>query len=424
MNIQNNIKVVKLGGSSIGEPGQLTKALLRLKQIDASRLFLVVSAFELVTSKLNLIVNFAKNEEVSKAKSILEELNRFHKSFVPNDCKLLAPEFEKANNIVNGIAKTKNCSDRTRDKFLAIGESLSLIIITKYAKEYFSNPISISAQSWILTNNAYSNAKPILLESAKNLSSIVNSNLSADLIITEGFVGKSTEGHISTMGFESSNMTALLAAIALNNDTLDLITPVDGIYNSDPKLFSNALHVPKLNFDDSMILADANLKLLYYDMIELAEKRNIKINIMGLNSDNNTIISSDSESILNEHSFLIVKENLSQYKMDSFSENFLEQLNNYRSRGITFELFDSPRHNYCYMDNSINPNFSVLQQISGNYSLVHIVGGKLEKILLVVTEIDTEIYNHFKYSKELKRLTIAIRSEYFEEFLKYLINRI
>ena len=60
------------------------------------------------------------------------------------------------------------------------------------------------------------------------------------LIVAEGFIGKTKEGKITTLGREGSDYSAAAFARLMKSKSLTLWKDVDGIYNLDPKIHGNA----------------------------------------------------------------------------------------------------------------------------------------------------------------------------------------
>jgi aspartokinase len=92
------------------------------------------------------------------------------------------------------------------------------------------------------------------------------------------------------MGFESSNLSALLIAKALECDSIDIYTKVNQIHILDPELYDTH-QVNYIPYRSAKRLALSGNKLFFPGMIELAESRKIVIKYKGLESTKETIIS-------------------------------------------------------------------------------------------------------------------------------------
>ena len=57
--------------------------------------------------------------------------------------------------------------------------------------------------------------------------------------VVAGFLGKTKDGKITTLGRGGSDTTAFILAEALGADEIVLVTDADGIMSGDPKIVSN-----------------------------------------------------------------------------------------------------------------------------------------------------------------------------------------
>jgi aspartokinase len=110
------------------------------------------------------------------------------------------------------------------------------------------------------------------------------------------------------MGFESSNLTAMLIAKAVGTDEIRMITDVSGIYEADPKIFPKAKLINEISYDNAIKAADYGLKLFYAPMLKQASESDVKIYYSNQIVQNNqfTII---SKNLKDNNSLIIYKEN-------------------------------------------------------------------------------------------------------------------
>src|SRR5260370_18565685 len=106
-----------------------------------------------------------------------------------------------------------------------------------------------SDRDWpIITDNNFLNANPLKTNSIKRIRRYLKPVLDAGMIpVIGGFIGRTRDGRISTLGRGGSDTTALLLAMALEADVVVLVTSVRGILNADPNLIDNARVLPKID---------------------------------------------------------------------------------------------------------------------------------------------------------------------------------
>lgn len=84
-----------------------------------------------------------------------------------------------------------------------------------------------------------------------------------------GYVGCSTDT-------ASANM-----AVQMNADAIIKLTNVDGIYNKDPNVYSDAIKYDKITFEE---VIKKNLKVMDIESIEICQKNNIDIIVTNINT--------------------------------------------------------------------------------------------------------------------------------------------
>jgi aspartate kinase len=217
----------------------------------------------------------------------------------------------KLRGILRGISITRELTPRTRDAALSFGELFALIIIDAFlAREGFSHK-AIDAAELIATDSNYGNARPVIDKTRANVESIMRPAIdSAGLAITQGFVARSMDGEITTMGIESSNLTAILLAGMLGVDSVTFYTDVDGILCADPEIIPDARRIGRMDYDTAYRAALSGLKLIYPPMIEIARRNGIGFVFRNaFNGGDSTLVS--TEGCTEIPPIIILKEHLS-----------------------------------------------------------------------------------------------------------------
>ena len=143
-----------------------------------------------------------------------------------------------AKNTSNGKLEKKDLDD-----ILSMGERTSIRIFSAALKNngaescYF-DPID---SNWpIITDSAFQNANPILKDCEKNIRECILPIMEKGVIpVVAGFLGKTKDGKITTLGRGGSDTTAFILAEALGADEIVLVTDADGIMSGDPKIVHN-----------------------------------------------------------------------------------------------------------------------------------------------------------------------------------------
>ena len=99
-----------------------------------------------------------------------------------------------------------------------------------------------------------------------------------------GFIGSNESGITTTIGRGGSDFTAALLGGAMQAESIEIWTDVDGIMTSDPRVCPDALRVKVISFEEAAELAYFGAKVLHPATILPAVRKNIPVLV--LNSRN------------------------------------------------------------------------------------------------------------------------------------------
>ena len=208
--------VVKFGGSSLADHERLLKAVVAIvnESKKGTKIAVVVSAMGKTT---DVLMSTAKNTS-------------------------------------NGKLEKHDLDD-----ILSMGERTSVRIFSAALKSNGANscyfdPIDCN---WpIITDAAFQNANPILKECEKNIKEYILPIVEKGIIpVIAGFLGKTKEGKVTTLGRGGSDTTAFILADALGADQVVLVTDADGIMSGDPKIIVNPQRLKEI---DVKVISNAN----------------------------------------------------------------------------------------------------------------------------------------------------------------------
>ncbi len=309
------IEVHKFGGSVLAlEAG--FRNMCEFIEKSEHKSVVIISAIGQTSSKLRTAIHEAENNNINSAENILNDI--FDKHIYLAEKVLTSNNYvgflhdigyirTNAAQIIKSVAITRETTGKTYDKFLSFGEDLAIHL----AKSYFFDDGSVDfvdARIIIRTNNDYMNAVPDISISYKLINQYLQNALThKNTIFVQGFVGSDSLGNTTTMGFESSNLTATMIADCLNAKQVTIWSDVDGIFATDPKDFPNNKLVSSIDYSSALSAGLSGLKLIYPEMVQIARNNNTIIKYRnGINfSEKYTVISEDNHL---KSSLFIVKE--------------------------------------------------------------------------------------------------------------------
>lgn len=154
-----------------------------------------------------------------------------------------------------------------RDDILAMGERTSARIFAASLKSrgiqaHYFDPTD---KDWpIMTDDNFSNANPLETASFQRVRRYMKPLLGDGIVpVIGGFIGRTRDGRISTLGRGGSDTTALLLASALEADEVILVTNAPGILSADPKMISGARVLRKIDMKALVGIADTGTKFIH-----------------------------------------------------------------------------------------------------------------------------------------------------------------
>ncbi len=153
------------------------------------------------------------------------------------------------------------------DDVLAMGERTSVRVFAaalraEGLKVRYFDP---SEADWpILTDSNFSDANPLLNECEERIKSNIAPLLEQGIVpVLPGFIGRTTDGRVSTIGRGGSDTTAFILAKALNAREVVIVTESDGILTADPALVPKAKRIDRIDVQTLVGLADSGTKFIH-----------------------------------------------------------------------------------------------------------------------------------------------------------------
>ena len=138
----------------------------------------------------------------------------------------------------------------------SIGEMLSTKIVSAYLNKNGVENTWVDARDLIRTDNTYRDARVIWNETEAMTKKAVSVAFKRNnLVITQGFIGGTSENFTTTLGREGSDFTAAILAHCLKAEEVVIWKDVPGVLNADPKYFDHTELIPSLSYHDAMELA-------------------------------------------------------------------------------------------------------------------------------------------------------------------------
>lgn len=265
------MKVLKFGGTSVGS----VEAMRNVKKIvdgTPGQVVVVVSALSGVTDQLLEMARQASAQDDAWERT-LSALRERHiaimEAVVPQErqpmCYAAFKDF-----IDNGLRQyygmlhvnrqlDATARDAMTDNVVCHGEILSSIIVTCM----IDGAVPHFSPNFIKTRDT---ATERLLD-AEATERLIRQELAGRterVHVTQGFISADvTSGQKTNLGRGGSDFTAALIAAALEAESLEIWTDVDGFMTADPKKDPTATVIPKMTYAEAQRMCDAGAKVVY-----------------------------------------------------------------------------------------------------------------------------------------------------------------
>lgn len=395
------MQVYKFGGASIESPERMS-ALLPIIAEAQEPLIVVVSAKGKTTNHLEIIAQEACNGDKNIAYSLLKQLEQEHIDYAKN----LLPEKEftqlaaELNEYFSELQwavddATALRFDYSYDQIVCVGELLSTKIFCSYLCSQGLKFSWVDARSVIRTDDTYRDARVDWAYSEKQAKDIVGKLLNEGFnVITQGFIGATSDNASVTLGREGSDYSAAMMAAMLGATSVTIWKDVEGLKNADPKQFEHTVKIEAITYHEVIEMAYYGAQVIHPKTIKPLQNNNIPLYVRCfLNKDlKGTVIQNEVSSIFYPP-LIILKKNQILLQVTTRDFSFITEDN----LSKLYSIF----HNLNIKVNLIqNAAISFVACIDNNESQVRQLVNLLEKDFKVFSNDDVKLLTIRHYTPE------------------------
>jgi aspartate kinase len=256
------MKVFKFGGASAAsvERIQSIPGILRLYSED--NILVVISAMGKTTNALEKVVEAFYAGHREEALRLFQQVKDSHlttaKYLLIHNYLAAEAQLKDFFTEVEWLLHDKPVRDYDYyyDQVVCIGELLSTSIISAYLAESGIDNQWIDVRDVFRTDNNFRDAAidwNFTLDRVKT--EVLPLFKDTRLVITQGFIGATSENESTTLGREGSDYTAAVFANMLDAGSQTIWKDVEGVMNADPKLFPDAQLISELGYDEVIEMA-------------------------------------------------------------------------------------------------------------------------------------------------------------------------
>ncbi|MGE0090318.1 MAG: aspartate kinase [Bacteroidales bacterium] len=274
--------VYKFGGASVKDANGV-KNLAEIVEKSDKNLVIVVSAMGKTTNALEEIVRLSFND-LSDCKNKIDQLHNYHlqicQAIFPDKAAEIYKILENNFSLIYSLAsdKTLNQFDLKYDQIVSYGEIISTQIVSNYLNFIGLANKFVDIREVFITDSTFREAKVNLEVSSLNAVSVFDGKKNR-IYLTQGFIGRSNSGFITTLGREGSDYTAAILANFLDAEKMVVWKDVEGVLSADPQYFKDPQRLNKISYQEAVELAYFGAKVIHPKTLKPLHNKNIPLHV-------------------------------------------------------------------------------------------------------------------------------------------------
>lgn len=301
-------QVVKFGGTSIKTAERIRRAVGLVKEIEGEvRRVVVVSALGGITDQLLEAIDLALSPHAT-ADKVVSGIHARHNEVVAEltlaDEKPALEEhledlWKELDRLLRGIGYLGECTSRTRDAVLSLGERASAPIIASAFRAAGEQAFAVDARTLIRTDDTFGEANVDFETTTHLIQRSLQDIPQKKIAVVTGFIATAPDGSTTTLGRSGSDFTATILGRALRAERVIIWTDVDGVLSADPRDVPEAFPLSRLSYTEAAEMAYFGARVLHPRTMRPVQELGIPLLIKNtLNPDApGTLISAESRAV-------------------------------------------------------------------------------------------------------------------------------
>ncbi|SDE69463.1 aspartate kinase [Mucilaginibacter pineti] len=248
--------VFKFGGASVKDAGGIINLASVVKKYSDQQLLIVVSAMGKTTNALERLTK-AYVDQTDDMHDIFNDIKEYHYN-------ILSELFEPSHEVFDDVANTfveidwaiedepHDSYDFIYDQIVSIGELVSTRIVSAYLNKDGIKSQWLDVRGYIHTDNTYREGIVQWDKTRASIGKDIPALLAKGAVVTQGFLGGTSENFTTTLGREGSDYTASIFAACLGAESVTTWKDVPGILNADPKFFADTVKFDELSYSEAI----------------------------------------------------------------------------------------------------------------------------------------------------------------------------
>ncbi|WP_183560746.1 aspartate kinase [Mucilaginibacter sp. SP1R1] len=322
--------VFKFGGASVKDANGIINLASVVKKYTDNQLLIVVSAMGKTTNALENLTR-AYVDQTDDINPIYDGIKKYH-------FDILLELFESEHPVFDEIANTfveidwmiedepHDDYDFIYDHIVSIGELVSTRIVNAYLNKVSVKSHWVDVRSYIHTDNTYREGVVQWDKTRASISRDIPALLDKGVVVTQGFLGGTSENFTTTLGREGSDYTASIFAACLGAESVTTWKDVPGILNADPKFFADTVKFDELSYSEAIEMTYYGASVIHPKTIKPLQNAEIPLLVKPFNDPDaaGTVIKEDGVNQFTKP-VIILKQNQILLSVSSKDYSFITE---------------------------------------------------------------------------------------------------
>lgn len=269
------VRVLKFGGAALKDGEAVRRAAEVVREHGGPAPLVVVSAHAGVTEQLSRAA-----EEAAEGKLATEELRVRHRTLLRQlglPAELLDRHLTQLFTVLRGVCEERRLDRRRRDFVLSFGERMSARVVAAALRDQGAPATPVDAFDLGLMSETRAGFT-LPQESTRERVREAVMDVPGIPVVT-GFIALDAEGHVTTLGPNGSDLTAVWLAGAVGAEEVHLWKTVSGVCTADPDLVPRARRIDQLSYLAAAELALHGARVLHPAAMEPARRHELTIQV-------------------------------------------------------------------------------------------------------------------------------------------------
>jgi aspartate kinase len=377
------IKVFKFGGASVKDAAGVKNVADIITRFGGeSQLAVVVSAMGKTTNALEVLLKQAWNGETFE--EAFSHLFQYHKTIL--DELFQGPEQEEVAAALDRyflrlrfqlLHVREQPFAQSYDQVVSYGEYLSTLLVYRYLVK-LELPIHLkNARQLIKTDMNWREGNVQMEDTAKTIRKELEPLLKAGIVLTQGFLGGTRNGHVTTLGREGSDYTAALLGHCLNAASVTIWKDVPGVLNADPRWLQGAVLLPELSYQDAAELTYYGATVIHPKTIRPLAQKGIPLFVRSFLKPEDAGTRVGFEAVRWKDPAFIRKENQTLISISTRDYSFMEEknvtevLHLFSQAGLKIQMLQNSATSISIVTDQLQEVMEqVINQLKASYSVL------------------------------------------------------